>query len=196
MCMHFFRVQEFYESSDNKIRNKPFDFFDAMESYSKKYGNGAFTYTSDWGGFNIPGEKIEECFISCFKNINGFKLNKYDSLMYSTFKKIKKKSCNKKFYIIGCLSKDKETLKHEIAHAMYYLDDEYRKECHSLTKQITKSDYLFICKKLKSMGYHRSVCDDEIQAYFSTGLHESFKNRAKKYQSRYKKLFKKYYLKY
>ena len=49
----FMRVQEFYESPFKNIKNKLFSHIQFMDTYANEYGN--FTYTSDWAGFNVPG---------------------------------------------------------------------------------------------------------------------------------------------
>jgi hypothetical protein len=60
LCMSFVRMQEFYESDSNKFRGKYFTLEKYMDYWSKKFGNGVFTYTKDWNGFNLPGKKLVE----------------------------------------------------------------------------------------------------------------------------------------
>ena len=53
----FIRMQEYYESPYNDIRNKYFTLDYYMDVYAKE-NYGVFSYFEDWNGFNIPGNSI------------------------------------------------------------------------------------------------------------------------------------------
>ena len=72
-------------------------------------------------------------------------------------------------YVIGCNNTKGETFQHEICHAKYYLDKEYKKEKDDLLKKIKKSHYNIFKKNLLSIGYPIKVMNDEIQAYLQYG---------------------------
>ena len=169
MCMHFMRYQEFYESASPKFRGKEFDIFTFMRWYSLKYGKGSFTYPNDWNGFNIPGNIIFDMWNQHLipdKNI-------YDYEMFMAWKECSAKAEGKKFYIIGVV-KGNSALKHEIAHGMFYLDPEYKKETTKLVKALSPEIRKNINDTLKKLGYTPKVYVDETQAYMATGLTESF----------------------
>ena len=74
LCMHFLRYQEFYESP--KYRQQPFNLLELIRWYSNTYGDGDFTYTNDWAGFNIPSWVLND-----FKEKTITDLNQYDRFM-------------------------------------------------------------------------------------------------------------------
>lgn len=163
LCMYFLRYQEFYESSSPKFRNKSFSILSFMRWYSKKYGNGSFTYPTDWNGFNFPGNIIQQVY-----NLNIPDRNIYDYEMLNIYRHCKLVSAN--FYLIGTIKNNKITLNHEIAHGFFYLDKEYKSAMIKLVQSIPQSLKKQITSWLKSKGYTPKVYFDEIQAYLSTGF--------------------------
>lgn len=169
MCMHFMRYQEFYESASPKFRGKSFSIFDFMKWYSAKYGGGSFTYPNDWNGFNIPGNII-------FDMRNQHLIpdkNTYDYEMYNGWKECYAKTGSMNFYIIGVV-KGNNALSHEIAHGLFYLNPEYKKEMKKLVQGLDPAIRKTINEGLKKLGYTPKVYVDETQAYMSTGLSEAF----------------------
>lgn len=196
MCMFFLRYQEFYESPSHKYRGKSFEIFDFMRWYSKKFGKGSFTYPNDWDGFNIPGTIIWKMWNEHFipdKNI-------YDYEMYQAWKE-----CNSKlnlgvglpinqFYIIGA-KKGSSALSHEIAHGLFYLYPEYRKEMTKLFRALKPDIQKALKVGLKKLGYTTKVYVDEAQAYMSTGLNEAFGPNTKQW-AKERKVFRDFYKKF
>ena len=169
MCMHFLRYQEFYESASPQFSGKAFHIFDFMKWYSMKYGGGSFTYPNDWNGFNIPGNTI-------FDMRNQHLIpdkNFYDHEMYDAWKECYAKVGSMKFYIIGVV-KGNSALSHEIAHGLFYLNPEYKKEMKKLVGGLDPTIRKTINEGLKKLGYTPKVYVDETQAYMSTGLSEAF----------------------
>lgn len=168
LCMSFIRIQEFYESPNDSFRGKFFTLEDYIDWYSFQDGeNGAFKYATQWSGFNIPGKFLQEWIkiysihrmrdkeIELLDKLRPFSKNGYDSL-----------------YLIGACREDeshKDTIEHELAHAMYTLDESYKNECERLLAEISidvREKYIQILKKV---GYADNVLNDEMQAYLSTG---------------------------
>jgi len=168
MCMHFLRYQEFYESPSPKFRGKSFRILDFMKWYTFKYGNGSFTYPNDWNGFNIPGDTINKV---CQLGLPD--QNPYDKEMLLAWNKCNSKANGEPFYIIGVVRGNK-ALNHEIAHGLFYLNKEYKKETVRLVKELPTSIRKTINDGLKKLGYTPKVYVDETQAYMSTGLSEAF----------------------
>lgn len=169
MCMTFLRYQEYYESTSPKFRGKSFTILDFMEWYSKKYGDGAFKYPVQWGGFNIPSYIIEEVIEKGIKDHN-----KYDNVVKKIYNDCKKEAKGN-FYLIGAQkSQDDEVIRHEIAHGFFYLNDKYRKEMINLVKNLTPSFRKSMNDGLSKLGYTQKVFVDEIQAYMSTGMRDCF----------------------
>lgn len=169
MCMYFLRYQEFYESASPKYRGKSFQIFDFMKWYSLKYGKGAFTYPDDWNGFNIPGNIIFDMWNQHLIPDKNF----YDYEMYEAWKECNTRAQGKKFYIIGVV-KGNKALSHEIAHGLFYLHSEYKREMGKLVRALDPKIRKSINETLKKLGYTPKVYVDETQAYMSTGLTEAF----------------------
>jgi len=192
LSMTFLRYQEYHESP--KFRGKFFTLSDFMEWYSKKYGNGTFTYTTDYVGFNLPSEDI----IRVLKEIRTSEYDMwtpYDQVMYDTVCKIidQQPYRNPRFYLIGITNPpvSKVILPHEFAHSLYTINIEYRKQMDILLKQLPKKIWEKTVKYLKNNGYASNVYKDEAQAYLATGLY-IFKNvkNIQKRLSPFKKVFK------
>ena len=170
LAMTFLRYQEFYESPSPKFRNKCFTILDYMEWYSKQPDkNNSFTYPDDWAGFNIPDHII----YSLAHKIPDY--NKYDACMDSIVDKIDRIMgraggyTGSKFYITGAQTGQNEVVLHEVAHALYYLSESYRKEIDKKYKALSDKHKRSIESFLKDNGYTKHVYKDEAQAYLSTG---------------------------
>ena len=180
----FLRFQEFYESP--KFKGKIFSLDDFKKWYivdspqGKK--TGKFTYYSDWNGFNIPSSVLKP-----------FYSGKFNPLTLREKKILKIFSKRKdKFYIIGVHRESKNIkifLQHEIAHGLFFVDDNYRKEVLSV---ISKFDTKLIEEELvEKAGYHQEVLLDEIQAYsISTG--QKLENTIPQLGIVLQKIYKKY----
>jgi len=193
MCMYFLRYQEFYESSSPRYRGKSFEILDFMKWYSKKYGKGAFTYAVDWAGFNFPGDTIEKV----------WKLGINDRNLYDYEMREVSRECQRrtggKFYIIG-VTKGNGALHHEIAHGMFYLNPQYKKEMTALVKALPPNLRKAFNTYLKEVGYTPKVYVDEIQANMATA--ENLRNTKLEYkaaeeliklQPEFQAVFKKYF---
>jgi hypothetical protein len=154
-CMLFLRVQEYYENP--KYKGKNFDIWEFVKYYSR---NNIFRYAEEWDGFNFPYRVAEEC----YNNIIQYD-TPYDALMDKILGEINPKG---EAYIIGVDSATGETYDHELCHAEYYLNKEYKKEADRLIKSLPKELYATLKKNLLRAGYHRLVINDEIQAYMLT----------------------------
>lgn len=166
LCSCFMRIQEFYESDIPVIRGNYFTLDQYMDEYAKK--NGGFSYTMDWSGFNIPSRAYRG-FIAVFPEYN--MLPKERTLIVSIRQELRRIGLdeNATFYIIGSYKecpRQASVIQHEIAHAMYALDNEYRAYADIVGTSIPQRDE--IVKVLKEWGYADSVIDDEVQAYVGT----------------------------
>jgi len=182
-----FRVQEYYESNNKKIRNKIFTTEDFIEEYTDARGN--IDYFSFWEGFNVPGNIINNFFKS-------FELTKREINFKKTIEKFLDR---KKDYYVIATDGDNTTLKHELAHALYYLNEEYREKVQKIIKSIPASEHKKLINNLNKLQYNDSVHIDEIQAYLATSkkseLVDDFEidyEKMKKHISSIKKLFKGY----
>ena len=163
LSLTFFRVQEYYESQNDCLLNKSFSVFDFLNEMMCE--DGYLDYFHIWGGFNVPG-KVFNSWVSCI-DTNHFTYMEHD-LINNVWDNV---NIHEDFYIIGAKKGDKITLHHELAHALYHLDLDYRMEMSVLTSQIKeryKKQYKRMKKYLLKLGYNEKVIDDEIQAYLAT----------------------------
>ncbi len=196
LCMTFCRSQEFYESPYKAIRGKNFKLLDFMSLYAKDSEDGVFTYPADWVGFNIPSNVLENLYYNPIQDIND-----YDHTVKEILTKIGKnlKTKDKRYYLIAAVPNDIETISHEIAHALYNLNKNYKKDMDALTDSIPKPIYVKLLDTLFALGYCKQVVKDEIQAYFSNdsymfndNLKLKDRKKLKKFELQYKSVYNKY----
>jgi len=165
-AMVFIRPQEFYESIFDEIVHKQFKFNRYMDIYKQHYGKQEFTYGSDWSGFNIPSNILEECMF----NIDPEDINTYDKIMLSVIKEIKKIEGDNKYYLLGVDKLKNDLLEHEFAHAMYFTLPDYKSKMDKLTSECDENVKRKMFKSIVDYGYADHVLSDEMQAYMATGL--------------------------
>jgi hypothetical protein len=197
-AMLFCRVQEYYESPNPEFRGKNFSIWDYIEWYSKEHRD-VFTYTFDWGGFNIPLKTAWDC----YEKLKEYE-SPYDSVMDNIISTIELKMFNKKntrnwnAYIIGADSTESDTFEHEICHGLYATNKQYKELVDEVTISIPFKEYQIFRKNLLDMGYNGIVIDDEIQAYLSTNYDYSkfskgvSRKLCKELHKQYKQIFNLY----
>src|SRR6266481_5073696 len=125
----FLRFQEHYESPE--FRDKVF----TLEEFEKWYTKlkGSFTYHTDWSGFNIPSYILQP-----FRNGKFNPLTAKERNLLSLFE-----NDTEPFYIIG-VSKDSSSgkllLEHEIAHGLFYSNQEYKEKALAILKKYDLRD--------------------------------------------------------
>jgi hypothetical protein len=146
----FVRVQEHWES--RRFRSKVFTLEQYMDWYAAEFGN--FTYFQDWAGFNIPSEALEP-----------FRKGRFDPLSQKE-KKLLRLFAGRTgdFYVIALTRNDPDrtSLKHELAHALFHTQPEYRR---AVRGHLREHDTRSVRHKLLEMGYHPHVLEDEVHAY-------------------------------
>jgi hypothetical protein len=171
LAMLFMRAQEYYESPFKQIKGKEFTIIKFMELYSKRFGDGSFTYTTDWAGFNVPSKVLNTLYGPGYKyHIND--PNEYDEYMEVILSSIK----SKEFYLIGAVKKDTATIEHELCHARFALDKEYRKRVREILKMLPNKMKKKIENYLLAIGYCQGTLEDELQAYISSDFHYLVEN--------------------
>lgn len=148
LCETFMRFQEYYESP--KFRNTIFTIGQLKNWYSETYG--ADTYNRDWSGFNFPHTVLCPFRQGLFDPLTPYEQELLDLFRYRT----------DNFYVIG--ANDEETIRHELAHALYYNNVLYKNQINQICK-IYNKQLQPIKKYLISKGYCEDVLNDEIQAY-------------------------------
>jgi hypothetical protein len=163
-AMLFCRAQEYYESPSLKFRGRNFSIWSYMKWYHEQNDWG-FSYGADWSGFNIPLQTVRDCYNKLTKPESP-----YDKVMDEILFKLKSES--KDSYIISAKDTKGETFKHEVCHALYHTNKDYKKQMDILTKGLPKRYYATFRDNILKMGYAQKVVDDEIQAYLQYGYEE------------------------
>jgi hypothetical protein len=153
----FLRIQETYEGRKYKGIQVSMNRF--KKWYKSRHQDTAFTYYKDWLGFNFPGQAVVN-----FLNIYKANTNDAEKVLIAKldFSKLEQQ------YVIGILQGDSETLLHEMCHALFYLDSDYRAQ---VLNYLNKMQYLDELKEIFSKtDYHNSVWLDEIHAHLISGI--------------------------
>ena len=175
MAMTFLRAQEFYECPNERFRGKTrWTIMEYMDWYVKEYGRDTFTYPTDWSGFNIPSNIIDEVTHdpTLFKDWND-----RDRLLKSMHAFIQELA-GRKYYLIAAL-KGSDAIEHELAHALYYTDSEYRCRMRDIFLELSEQGHRETINKvrkcIRDSGYHENVVEDELYAYLATGLPQTMR---------------------
>lgn len=148
----FMRFQEHYESSNPSFKGKVFTQGQLKRWYSEKYGANNYQHT--WIGFNFPSSVLIPFKEGLFDPLTIEETRLLDLFRYR----------NDNFYIIG--AQNNSVLRHELAHALYASNINYRQEIDNFIK--TNKKYLNkTVKYILNKGYCKEVLNDEIQAYIT-----------------------------
>jgi hypothetical protein len=177
-AMLFCRVQEFYESPVTSFRDKKFSIWDYYRWYSKE-NSGSFSYPRDFVGFNLPLIVAKKCY-----EMNDLE-TPYDIEMKNIVDGLHKNG--QRGYLIGVDSLKNCTFRHELAHALYYSNLDYKSEMDDLTRGISEFNMSRFRKNLKAIGYCSGVVKDEIQAYMSTEVNKKITRGVKNKKSLHQK---------
>lgn len=162
------RMQEFYESDSPKFRGKLFNLDDYMDFYAKTHDD-KFSYFEDWNGFNLPSNVITE-WVSGIDKSDEHEFRDKESKFLDTLFGTLETHIDNKWYLIAVSTQCRwDTLKHEIAHALWYLDPSYRKDATELINALPAYHRNIMIEYLTNLGYGKNVLFDELNAYMSTG---------------------------
>lgn len=148
----FLRFSEHGESP--YFKGKVFTFGQYRKWYAET--NGAFTYLTDWTGFNIPDV-----------NFKLFVEGMFDPLTPNERQIINWiKDRKDTFCVIGA-QPDGDSLEHEICHALWHIEPEYKEECEKIILGMPRDQHQAMKKLVLEMGYTDAVINDEMHAYVS-----------------------------
>lgn len=144
----FLRVQEHYESPE--FHGRVFSLEQYMDWYAARHGN--FTYYQDWSGFNVPSTAFAPFYAGAFDP-----LTHKERRLLALFAGLKGR-----FYVIGIYEGHGSTLTHELAHALFFTDSDYRK---GVREAMRSYDTRTLGRQIAKAGYAQHVIEDETQAY-------------------------------
>ena len=155
----FVRFQEYYEGP--KFNGKVFTLREHAAWYKTTTEHGGFSYYNDWAGFNVPDVIFERFFSE-----KGFVLRKLESIVHEVLADVPKP-----YYVIATAQGADfwGYARHELAHALYYLDDVYRKKVDAIVDRENMDN---LHQALLTAGYDEPQIKDELQAYLLDGPEE------------------------
>ena len=162
------RIQEYYECGNKKLRGKVFDFGDFLEVYTQD--NGEVNYFAQVTGFNIPGNVVNKFFAAFYATDRETKLLEILEKKIPAFAAQHRSLINLdlKYYLIATVEGDNLTLDHELLHAHFYLNEDYKKKVQALVKTLRPELRKELDASLTEKKYAKSVFVDEINAFLST----------------------------
>jgi len=176
----FMRMQEHYESPHDHIRGQIFTVGQVRAAGGRTCPSlnlyeGGNTYDTPWAGYNIPGYILQPFIQGLFDPLIPYEQDIVEVCRYNTLSNI---------YIIGTITdtEQRNALDHEVCHALYYLNEKYRKEVDAVLKKVNLKQ---LKKMLVSWGYNTAQLLDECHAYISADydwLSESASEDMEKYK--------------
>ena len=192
MAMHLLRFNAC--PGDTKTPHEFFTIAEFKKCYKKYKKTKTFTYPKDWAGFNVSSDIFEPFLqnpIISFPDKNA-----RDELMLGIVKTIISID-GKIFSMISTFGKQSiSDYKHEIAHAFYFLNKNYRKKMRKNIAEISKLELEKFYKILIKFSYtsNKQALDDEFQAFAATGILDGMKKiLSKKIRQKFIATFKQYY---
>ncbi len=112
------------------------------------------------GGFNIPSSALSPFYEGHFSPLTDDESRILEFFRY-------KRALD--FYIIATADdSDPSLLRHEIAHALYYLNPDYKKEADAVLAGVDTAPIKKFLTEHPDYGeYHPKVLDDEVHAYLA-----------------------------
>jgi hypothetical protein len=148
----FCRIQESYESPNPEFKERPFTLGEYRVWYTQE--TGAWTYYTDWNGFNVPSDALQPFIAGLFDPLTVEEKELVDALRY-----------REGFYYVIGTHEDDDALPHELCHALYTLNEEYQEEMTEAVDSLTNTENME--EKLMGMGYSEDSLVDEMQAYLA-----------------------------
>lgn len=166
MNMSMMRAEEFSENS--KIRGKILDLEPFMDTMASQQEDGNFHYTNEVLGTNMDWHTL------CRFNLHALGvLTERERRVFASLECFR--YCPN-FCIISVFKYD-EILKHELAHALYFMDEEYKDKSDELSSSLSPTCVRKITEWLRSKSYHRSAYMDEFQAFLSSDSRPELRDR-------------------
>ena len=153
----FFRMAEYYDGDQKK---RHVDMAEFLDDWMDRQGDA--DYFKFWDGFNIT----DSAFRSWSRSVG--KLSQAEQTVVSAVEQATKGM--KKFCVIGISGDDPATMQHELFHAKYYLDPDFKRNADRLFDECRNDPVIkAMAKILKTkLDYHTNI-EEEIAAYLYAG---------------------------
>jgi hypothetical protein len=142
------RIEEYCESRFDQFFHHYFTLPEFVKVWKTTYGEGKFTYIEEFEGFNFPGTEVMK-----FNQQYRHDLTLKEAFLFNCINQIvPKEKIHDNYFIAYALENRKNesiVRDHEISHALYYLDREYRNACQRILNNMPE-------KKLQKKGKWKS----------------------------------------
>jgi hypothetical protein len=169
----FMRFQEFYENE--QLRGKLNITIKDIENWwnlARKEQDTTDDYCEFWQGFNVPGIVFTSTlYSSVFRQTMDHTGERRYFLEEEDLIKLILEQPTKEIhqsYYIGLSKTVNHVFDHEVAHALYATNHNYKSSQLYNISQLPKNIFAMLHDDLISMGYDKMVVVDEMQAYLST----------------------------
>ena len=153
----FFRMAEYYDGDQKK---KHVDMAEFLDDWMDRQGNAG--YFKFWDGFNIT----DSAFRSWRRSVG--KLSQAEQTAVDAVDQATKGM--KKFCVMGVSGDDPATMQHELFHAKYYLDPDFKRNADQLFDECRNDPVIKTMTKIlkTKLDYHTNI-EEEIAAYLYAG---------------------------
>ena len=153
----FFRMAEYYDGDQKK---KHVDMAEFLDDWMDRQGNA--DYFKFWDGFNIT----DSAFRSWRRSVG--KLSQAEQTAVDAVDQATKGM--KKFCVMGISGDDPATMQHELFHAKYYLDPDFKRNADQLFNECRNDPVIKTMTKIlkTKLDYHTNI-EEEIAAYLYAG---------------------------
>jgi len=172
MMLAWARVSEFSESAVPGVQGKYLSWEEWLEAYMQP--DGSVPFTTEWEGFNISGKTLKR-----WERLNPWGMMKQLTGQERELLATTAIHTPKPEYIIAGLDGATETFEHEMAHALWYTNINYRVAVGETLTKLSDSSPLLrqrVFAALRIAGYDSAIplLIDEWQAYMVAGGDEVF----------------------
>lgn len=162
------RVEEFYEAANDRLRGQVFTWAEFIDEFTND--DGHMDYFHSWSGFNVPGA-VFNTWATKFKDLS----SREAELVKLVWQNIS--DPDSRYYVIATVEGDGHIEDHELAHATYYINEEYKTAMDKLNAQLDSNVKTLLTSGFVKLGYSVTVHDDELQAFLATSTSLYLNNR-------------------
>lgn len=148
VCDASYRFSHYYEI--DPFRGKVVTREELDDYYLKTNGDKDY-WKNKWAGANVPDWAFKPFLDGEVPNLNSDEQQILEAV----------KDLKMPFYV-AMYNGDKDILKHELAHAFYYVDVDYREKVTNILAEVELPE---VRRKLLDIGYSGAVLEDELHVY-------------------------------
>jgi len=157
LAIHFLRYQEFRES--RVFKGKFFNLLDYLEWHTSK--DGVFSHPHNSNGYCISSDVLVRFLGDAIPDPN-----RYDRYMSELIRFAIDREGGQPFYFVGTLESDPSAIRHQLAHAFFGLNPQYRQEVVESIGRLPDDVYQIVKNHILEMEEIVEDVNDEANALF------------------------------